>query len=536
MKVCTFVKEHDCSYLQHSINIEGIYMNPTPQPSNSAGFFGHPKGLRTLFITEMWERMSYYGMRALLVLFMTASMQDGGLALAGASATAIYGLYTGAVYFMGLPGGWISDRLIGGQKAVWYGGLIIMTGHIILAIPNDSLFFVGLVVVVLGTGLLKPNIAAIVGQLYERGDERRDAGFSIYYMGINMGSIIGYFICGYFQADENYGWHWAFGAAAVGMAIGLVLYKLTQKDLDGKGAKPTDPLSPAAQKKSWSIITAFLLTLATVTYLTITGSIKINPVVLAQYTAVIFSLIFIVYYAVIYFSKGVTDVEKKGLIALLLICVASTFFWAGFEQAGSTLNLFAQDNTNRYIESLDFMIPTAWFQSANAWFIVILSPFFAALWIKLGQSVMKPSSGLKCAAGVMIMASGFVVMFFAAQYAASGLKVAPYWLVATYFLHTVGELCLSPIALSAVSKLSPRKFAGQMMGVFVLTYSIGNIVSGLIAGLFFSEEPGVIVDMSTLYLKTAMICFAIGAFVLLFAFKTKAWEEAAEVASTKAVS
>ncbi|WP_435274822.1 peptide MFS transporter [Psychrobium sp. nBUS_13] len=506
-------------------------MNDTTSKAMDTGFFGHPKGLGTLFITEMWERMSYYGMRALLVLFMTASMQDGGLAFAGASATAIYGLYTGMVYFMGLPGGWISDRLIGGQQAVWYGGIIIMLGHIILAIPVDGLFFVGLIVVVLGTGLLKPNIAAIVGQLYKQGDERRDAGFAIYYMGINMGSIIGYFICGYFQEDKEFGWHWAFGAAAVGMAIGLVLYKLTQKNLNGKGAEPTDPLSPSAQKKSWYVIGAFLAALATVTYLAIAGTIVINPIVVAYYATFIFSLIFVIYYTVIYRSKGVTPTEKKGLMALLLICVASTFFWAGFEQAGSTLNLFAQDYTNRLIGS--FTIPTAWFQSANAWFIVILSPFFAALWIKLGQSVMKPSSGLKCAAGVMIMASGFVVMFFAAQYAASGLKVAPYWLIATYFLHTVGELCLSPIALSAVSKLSPKKFAGQMMGVFVLTYSIGNIVSGLIAGLFFGGEDGAMTDMSSLYLKTAMICFGIGAFVLLFAFKTKAWEFAAEEASSK---
>jgi len=503
-------------------------MNQVSPPNNATGFFGHPKGLRTLFITEMWERMSYYGMRALLVLFMTASMQDGGLAIAGASATAIYGLYTGAVYFMGLPGGWIADRLIGGQKAVWYGGITIMIGHIILAIPTEGLFFVGLVFVVLGTGLLKPNIAAIVGQLYKSGDERRDAGFAIYYMGINMGSIIGYAICGYFQEDADFGWHWAFGAAAVGMGLGLILYKLTLKDLDGKGAEPTDPLSLAGKQKSWFAIGVFLVILAVVTLLTIQGTIQIDPVSLAKSTAVVFSIIFVIYYSIIYFNKDVSQVEKKGLIALLVICIASTFFWAGFEQAGSTLNLFAQDNTNRYIETLEATIPTAWFQSLNSWFIVILSPFFAALWIKLGQSVYKPSSGIKCAVGVMIMASGFIVMFFAAQYAASGLKVAPYWLVATYFLHTVGEICLSPIALSAVSKLSPRKFAGQMMGVFVLTYSIGNIVSGLIAGLFFSTEPGVTVDMAGLYLKTAMICFGIGAVVLLLAFKTKVWEEAME--------
>ncbi|MBT8132291.1 MAG: oligopeptide:H+ symporter, partial [Gammaproteobacteria bacterium] len=192
----------------------------TPERALDHAFFGHPKGLQTLFLTEMWERMSYYGMRGLLVLFMTAALQEGGLAMTTATATAIYGLYTASVYFMGLPGGWIADRLTGGQKAIWYGGIIIMCGHIILAIPNDNTFFIGLIFVVIGTGLLKPNIGAVVGQLYSRTDERRDSGYAIYYMGINVGSVIGYTVCGWLAA--NAGWHYAFGAAAVGMAFGLI--------------------------------------------------------------------------------------------------------------------------------------------------------------------------------------------------------------------------------------------------------------------------------------------------------------------------
>jgi POT family proton-dependent oligopeptide transporter len=480
-------------------------------------FFGQPNGLKTLFFTEMWERMSYYGMRMLLVLFMTATLQEGGLSLTVASAAAIYGLYTGCVYFMGLPGGWIADRLMGGQKAVWYGGIIIMIGHIILAIPSDYSFFIGLIFVVLGTGLLKPNIGAMVGQLYSDKDIRRDSGYAIYYMGINIGSIIGYGVCGYLM--ENQGWHWAFGAAAVGMAVGLIQYKITTPNLNGVGAKPVYPLSEKAQKLSWALIVAFLATVVVVTYMIFEGILILVPVTIAQYVAVAFSAIFVVYYAAIYFGGSLSKIEKKKLIALLIICVASACFWSGFEQAGSSMNLFTRDYTDRMMGS--FEIPTGWFQSLNSIFIVLLSPFFAALWINLGKRLVSPSYGIKCAVGLIIMGSGFIVMFFAAQYAASGMKIAPYWLVATYFLHTVGELCLSPVALSAVSKLSPKRFAGQMMGVFVLTYSIGNIISGLLAGNY---DPNNVSQIPSLYIQISLFTISIGLIVLLIGFKSRFWE------------
>jgi len=498
------------------------------QPSSSE-FFGHPGGLTTLFYTEMWERMSYYGMRALLVLFMTAMLQEGGLGLTVASAAAIYGVYTGCVYFMGLPGGWLADRMLGGQKAVWYGGIIIMIGHIILAIPNDKTFFIGLIFVVLGTGLLKPNIGAMVGQLYSPDDIRRDSGYSIYYMGINIGSIIGYFVTGYLMT--NVGWHWAFGAAAVGMGIGLIQYRMTAHKLGDVGSKPTSPLSASAQKNTWLSIAAFLLVLSVVTFLIFNGSVSFNPVVVAQYTAVAFTLTFCIYYAAIYFKGKLTDDEKKRLGALLLICVASACFWSGFEQAGSSLNLFAQDYTDRMIGS--FEIPPAWFQSANSIFIVLLTPFFAALWINLGKRLITPSYGVKCAIGLIIMASGFIVMFFAAQYAASGLKVAPYWLIATYFLHTVGELCLSPVALSAVSKLSPKRFAGQMMGIFVLTYSIGNVISGLLAGNFDPSNPE---QIPALYIQISLFSIGVGIIIYLLSIKTKPWEKLADKATVSATN
>ncbi len=489
--------------------------------SIDTGFFGHPKGLQTLFMTEMWERMSYYGMRALLVLFMTASLQEGGLGITVATAGAIYGLYTGAVYFMGLPGGWLADRLIGGQNAVWYGGIIIMLGHIILAIPTASSFYIGLIFVVLGTGLLKPNIGAIVGQLYSAEDRRRDSGYTLYYMGINIGAVIGYTVCGYLQ--EEWGYHYAFGAAAVGMAIGLVQFRLTRPNLQGVADGPIQPLSPAAQKRTWGIVALFLVIVAVVTGATMSGILIINPVPVAQSVAVIFCSIFLIYFGAIYFRGNLNANEKKGMGALFLICVASACFWSGFEQAGSSLNLFGRDYTDRMIGT--FAIPTAWFQSANSFFIIILSPFFAALWINLAKRMITPSYSVKCALGLIIMASGFIVMFFASQYAASGLKVAPYWLVATYFLHTVGELCLSPVALSAVSKLSPRRFAGQMMGVFVLTYSIGNVVAGLLSGNF---DPNNVEQMPNLYLQISLFGIGVGIVLVLLSFKTKFWEDAAE--------
>ncbi|GAB3037547.1 peptide MFS transporter [Bowmanella dokdonensis] len=500
----------------------------TTTSSDKGEFFGHPGGLSTLFFTEMWERMSYYGMRALLVLFMTASLQEGGLVITVASATAIYGLYTGAVYFMGLPGGWMADRLIGGQKAVWYGGLIIMTGHIVLAIPSDKTFFIGLILVVLGTGLLKPNIGALVGQLYSSGDQRRDSGYTLYYMGINMGSIIGYFVCGYLQT--NMGWHWAFGAAAIGMGLGLIQYRLTLSRLSGIGDGPAEPMTPRNTRSAWMAILAFMIGLVIVTAMVMTGAIVIDPVAMAQYVAIGITAVFILYYAGIFMFGNLTGDETKRLLALLLVCIASTCFWAGFEQAGSSLNLFGRDLTDRMIGT--FEIPTPWFQSANSIFLVLMSPFFAALWINLSKRMINPSYGLKSAVGLIIMATGFIVMFFAAQLAASGLKVAPFWLIATYFLHTVGELCLSPVALSAVSKLSPKRMAGQMMGVFVLTYSIGNVVAGLLAGNFDPEKPS---EMPALFMQITLFSVAVGIVVLLVSLKTKQWEKLAEKDDSTAV-
>lgn len=489
--------------------------------SDDTRFFGHPMGLLTLAGTEMWERMSYYGMRALLVIFMILALEEGGLGMTMAVASAIYGLYTGAVYFFGLPGGWIADRLIGGQRAVFYGGIIIMIGHIVLAIPSQSTFFIGLIFVVLGTGLLKPNISAMVGELYENTDSRRDGAYTIYYMGINIGSVIGYIVCGYLQV--NMGFHWAFGAAAVGMGLGLIQYKMTANNITGISDKPVVALSLPAQKIAYLVILAFLVLLTVLTIFIYNGVISFDPVIVAKYVAVFISVVFLFYFSYIFFGGNLSVNEKKRMGALFLICLASICFWAGFEQAGSSLNVFGLEYTQRMVGQ--FEIPTAWFQSANSIFIIILSPFFAYMWMALGRRMLEPSYSVKCAVGLIIMASGFIVMFFAAQLAAGGLKVAPYWLVATYFLHTVGELWLSPVALSAVNKLSPKRFSGQLMGVFILTYSMGSIIAGIFAGKF---DPEQVEQMPGLYLQITYFSVAIGIVLLLLSLKTGKWEKLAD--------
>jgi len=493
----------------------------TGSPVRDASFFGHPKGLMNLFVTEMWERMSYYGMRGMLVLFMTAAIAEGGLAIGTATAVAIYGLYTASVYFMGLPGGWIADRLIGSQKAVWYGGIVIMCGHIVLAIPNTNAFFIGLILVILGTGLLKPNISAMVGQLYSSDDERRDSGYALYYLGINLGSLIGYIVCG--GLAEKIGWHWGFGAAAVGMAFGLVVFHFTKPMLKGAGELPASPLSPKAQRNSWAVIALFLAILAVATVLMLTGVFSFDPIAVSKGTAITFLGIFVSYFCWIYFGGNLSKVEKKGMWALLLVCVASTCFWSGFEQAGSSLNLFGRDFVDRNI--LGFEMPTTWLQSVNSTFILLLTPFFVYFWLWLGRRLATPAYGIKMGVGLVIMGLGFVVMIFAAQAAANG-KVAVFWLILTYFLHTVGELWLSPISLSAVSKLSPKRFMAQLMGLFVLTYSMGNIIAGLLAGNF---DPENVSEMPALFTQIATFSIGIGAVVLLIAMFTKGWEREVEV-------
>jgi proton-dependent oligopeptide transporter, POT family len=461
--------------------------------------FGHPKGLMTLFFTEMWERFSYYGMRALLILFMTKAIIDGGLGFDDKTAGAVYGLYTMGVYLLALPGGWLADRLFGLKKSVWYGGIIIALGHFMMALPGveswingvaigpkDSLstldttsFFLGLILIVLGTGLLKPNISSIVGQLYPAGSSKRDAGFSIFYMGINLGGFIAPLAC---STVAEYDMHMGFGLAGLGMVFGLIQYKLTGSSLEGYGEAPIVKTTEEIgnQKKLRTITSIIGLVGAMVIAVLFTGVIPIDASSIAGASGTVIAIVAFGYLGYVIFFGGLekSDRNKVGVIAILFLF--SAMFWSGFEQAGSTLNLFAERFTDRTILGWD--IPTGYFQSVNSLFIIIFAPFFAALWVWMGRKNLEPSSPLKFTFGLLLLGLGFFVMYFATKIAASGDLAAPTWLIVTYLLHTFGELSLSPVGLSLVTKLAPRGYAGQMMGIWFLSVALGNLFAGLIAG------------------------------------------------------
>ena len=489
-------------------------MSDAPISAAEKTIIGHPRGLATLFFTEMWERFSYYGMRALLVLFMTDQIATGGLGLTDKPATAIYGLYTAAVYLVALPGGWIADRLLGAQRAVWFGGIIIMAGHFVLAVPSVQAFFLGLVLVVVGTGLLKPNISAIVGELYAEGDPRRDAGFTIFYMGINLGAAFGPLICGGLGQSDNWGWHYGFAAAGVGMLFGLIQFRMTTKYLGDSGRLPSssgDVDKDLKQRRTgWTIVTIAMLILATVVALSLTGIIKFDAVSLASVmTYVIVSMAALFFLYVLLFG-GLTSVEKKRVVVIIVLFLGAAMFWSGCEQAGSSLNLFAERYTDRMVGT--FEIPASWFQSLNAIFIILLAPFYAAMWVGLAKRNMEPATPFKFAVGLIILALGFLTMVAAAKIVAAGNQAMPYWLVLTYLLHTMGELTLSPVGLSATTKLAPKRYVGQMMGIWFLAASLGNLIAGLIAGEFDANNVAAMPDQ---YMNIVMTTGGAGLILLV---------------------
>ena len=472
---------------------------------------GHPRGLVTLATTEMWERFSYYGMRALLVLFMVESLEEGGLGYSDQTATAIYGLYTAAVYMLCLPGGWIADRLIGAQRAVWFGGIIIMSGHFVLAIPNVATFFFGLILVALGTGLLKPNISAIVGEFYPPGDPRRDGGFTIFYMGINIGAALGPLVCGWLALDN---WHYGFGAAGVGMLFGLVQFKLTQSHLGeaGREAPARRPDDTANERKLWGGIVACLAIVGFVLVGSLTGALSLDAVALARGSTYAIAALAFVYFGYVLLLGRLTRDERGRVFVIIVLFFAAAMFWSGFEQSGSSLNLFAERYTIR--EFGGFEIPASWFQSLNPVFIIILAPLYSMLWIGLARRHLDPSTPLKFAVGLIILGLGFAVMIGAAALVADGQQVLPTWLLFTYLLHTMGELALSPVGLSAVTKLAPRRFVGQMMGVWFLAASLGSILAGLLAGEFRADAVD---EMPSLYLQIVLTTIGSGILLALLA-------------------
>jgi POT family proton-dependent oligopeptide transporter len=486
--------------------------------STSALVGAHPRGLSTLFFTEMWERFSYYGMRALLVLFMTAATVEGnpGLGLDVGTAGAIYGLYTSLVYILALPGGWIADNLWGQRKAVWVGGWVIAAGHFTMAIPSTFTFFLGMSFIICGTGLLKPNVSTMVGELYPEGGARRDAGFSIFYMGINLGAFFGPLVTGFLGEQNN--WHWGFGAAGVGMVFGLIQYKLGAERLGNAGLLTTTDTPEQLATKSRKFFSGFFAVVAAVVAFGYLVSAGVLPFSLTQIATVMgYSVLLIVglYFVYIWTLGGHAAEENKRMAVIFWLFLLVAIFWSGFEQAGTSLNLFARDLTDRVI--LGWEMPASYLQSVNALMIIIGAPIFGAIWVWLERRNANPSIPMKAGLGLMGLAAGFFVLAWGAANATSDNLVSPSWLVVTYFLHTVGELCLSPIGLSAITKLSPQRRVGQMMGIWFVGAALGNLFAGLVSGQLETMAP------SALFRTVAMITGAVGLGALLLAPQVKKW-------------
>ncbi len=411
-----------------------------PAGADTTGWFGHPRGLFILFFTEMWERFSYYGMRAFLILYMVAPVASGGLGLSDAHAASIYGTYTGSAWGAAILGGLAADRLLGQYTAVFLGGLVIALGHFTLAFKALWSFYAGLTLIVVGTGLLKPNVSILVGSLYPAGDPRRDSGFSLFYMGINSGALIGPLIAGYLA--QRVDWHAGFAAAGVGMAIGLARYWMGRPRLAAGIQRLAHEHSERRRERAEAARDARRV-------------------------------------------PGFTAAEWKRLGAIVVFFVFASLFWGAYEQAGSTLNLFADRYTR--LSVLGWSFPSSWFQSVQPVFVIILAPVFAWLWRWLGRR--EPSSPAKFAYGLLFVGLAFLLLVPAGRLAQeAGIKVSPWWLVWAYFIAEVGELCLSPVGLSVVTKLSPARVVGLMMGVFFLSNAVGNKLAGFAAG-FFSTMP-----------------------------------------------
>ena len=473
-------------------------------------FPGHPGGLSTLFFTEMWERFSFYGMRALLILYLAeaTTAANPGMGLAEAPAGAIYGLYTGLVYLLGLPGGWVADQLWGQRKAVFVGGCIIAAGHFSMAVPNDFNFFLGLVLIVIGTGLLKPNVSSVVADLYPEGGARRDAGFSIFYMGINVGAFAGPIICGFLA--QNWNWHWGFSAAGVGMVLGLIQFRRGYGRLGDAGVLRSDRTAEqraTLSRRFFGGFAALVLALVVFGILVSRGAIPASLEQIAAWFAILLVVVVLLYFLYLMFLGGHDSGEKKKIGAIFWFALLAVVFWSGFEQAGTSLNLFADRYTDRTIG--DWSYPASWLQSVNAFFIVCLAPVFGWLWVWLANRNANPSTAVKFALGLLLLGAGFFVIAWGAANATPDSPVSASWLVAMYFLHTVGELALSPVGLSAVTKLAPPRRISQMMGLWFVATSLGNVVAGLVAGRLGELAP------SPLFLAVAQIIGAAGLIALV---------------------
>jgi POT family proton-dependent oligopeptide transporter len=565
--------------------------------ASDRAFFGHPRGLSTLFFTEMWERFSYYGMRAILTLFMLAAIEDGGLGFSKAESGPIYAMYTSLVYLMCIPGGWLADNIFGQRKSVFYGGVVIMTGHILLAFHGFGLvtFYAGLGCVVFGTGLLKPNISVIVGQLYTQEDTRRESGFSIFYMGINLGAFLAPLTCGFLAQDPAWrsqliswgldpknAWHWGFGAAAVGMFFGLVQYLRTSRRLGEAGLLPAPVRTPAETASRKRTLTIGLVVLVA-TAVGVALLSQARPDLLTKdhiNTAyqILLGAVVIGFFGHLFLAGDWSPGERNRLVVIVILFAAAAIFWGVFEQAGSTLTIFADESTNNAVFGHAF--PSSWWQSLNALLIVFIAPFFAWLWLAVGKR--NPSYGTKFGVGLVFVGLGFLYLVFGAEifstnwadyvsvnrdailaagtkygvaFNPSGIQVSEvsallakardggvtdllpawhrvgvHWLFVVYLLHTIGELWLSPVGLAGMTKLAPRRIVGQMMGVWFLAASIGNYLGGSVSGYYERFS------LPTLLTMVAASAFVMAAIMFILVIPMKRMLATAEAESSGASS
>ncbi|MGW5129570.1 oligopeptide:H+ symporter [Streptomyces sp. NPDC004069] len=477
-------------------------------PGSEKTFFGHPRGLATLFMTEMWERFSYYGMRALLPLYLVA---PSGLHMNAATATAIYSVYLSLVYLLAMPGGWVADRILGPRKTVAVAGTIIMLGHLMLALPSTGTFFAGLGLVAIGSGLLKANISTMVGHLYDGPDDpRRDGGFTVFYIGINLGAFAAPLAIG--TIGESVNWHLGFALAAVGMALGLVQFLLGTRHLSSRSDIVPTPLS-AAEKKSTLTKAALWAGVAVVFYAIVgfSGHYTLNwllvPITLAGL------IIPVVVIARIKRDKELDRAEQSKMTAYIWFFVAAAVFWMIYDQGGSTVSLFADSSAKNTIFGWNF--PVSWYQSVNPVLIMALAPVFAWAWLALARRGKEPSTAVKFAMGLVLIGASFFLFLAPLGIAEGGHKAAAMWLVAIYFVQTVGELTLSPVGLSVTTKMAPVKYASQMMGVWFLAVTAGDATTGLLS------IAGVNLNKTGIVLLEAVLAVIAGVAVCMYRKKVK---------------
>ena len=468
-------------------------------------FLGQPSGLATLFFTEMWERFTYYGMRSVLILFLVSAVSQGGLGFDDQTASSIYGLYICGTYVFAPVGGWMADRLLGPQKAVIGGGLFIIAGNALLVLGNHQVFFVGLLVIVLGVGLLKPNISAMVAGLYPEGGSRRDAGFSIFYMGISVGAVLGSFLVP--LCATHYGWRAGFALPACGMVFGLIYFLATRGRLTTEAEMSAPPPPPAA----WLPIVVFLALVATITVLAMTGTLHLDPNTLATDASWLLALVAVGYFLYLLLFAGLCAEERKRLYVMMALFAAYAVFYAGFEQGGASMNLFAERYTQRTL--LGWSFPAGILQGATALYTIVLAPVFAALWLALGRRGRDLSPPAKFATGLVLLGLGAVVMVVASRLVVAGYKVSACWLLGTYLLQECGDLCLSPVGLSSMTKLAPARYVSQVMGVWFLALALGNNLAGQLSRQYDATNlgslPSLFLEVAGLSLVAAVVMYAL---------------------------